>query len=403
MQNPVPYKGTKPFIFVSYAHRDGETVRQIISKMQQDGFRVWFDQGIDPGTEWDQYIAEKVEASGYMIAFVSANYIASNNCKDELNYARDLEKDRLIVYLEDVALPKGMAMRMNRLQSVFRHKYTSEEDFYNTLYSANNLDRFRDAPPEKRPAAAAQQNMYTPISAVGAAPEKKPAQQPRQIQTKPFGANYTANNLKQPPANTAAANGKQKNRSKWHNIYLIPILAAVIFVIIIVSAIGSATPNSSINNSTSKQSFSDYTKITVNEKDISFPLHISQANELLWITDASSDFSKSIYIAGFSRQYSAWNKYNTGNGGSLFLNRNYADGQQTESYSGIAAFESGETICGFAPGMEISAVTKQLGDGHETGTASDGKQYICYTNSLYRLVFVYNADETIFMIMCEQA
>ena len=155
MQNPVPYKGTDPYIFVSYSHRDGEAVQKIIARMQRDGYRIWFDLGIDPGTEWDQYIAQKVVDCGYMIAFVSNNYIASGNCKDELNFARDLEKDRLIVYLEDVTLPVGMAMRMNRLQSVFRYKYNTEEPFYHALYSANNLDRFRDAPPEKKPSPAA--------------------------------------------------------------------------------------------------------------------------------------------------------------------------------------------------------------------------------------------------------
>ena len=66
MQSPVPYKGTDPYIFVSYSHRDGEAVQKIIARMQRDGYRIWFDLGIDPGTEWDQYIAQKVVDCGYM-------------------------------------------------------------------------------------------------------------------------------------------------------------------------------------------------------------------------------------------------------------------------------------------------------------------------------------------------
>ena len=216
MQSPVPYKGTDPYIFVSYSHRDGEAVQKIIARMQRDGYRIWFDLGIDPGTEWDQYIAQKVVDCGYMIAFVSNNYIASSNCKDELNFARDLEKDRLIVYLEDVTLPVGMAMRMNRLQSVFRYKYNAEEPFYHTLYSANNLDRFRDAPPEKKPspAAAAPEPPVKKAEPVNAPALQKtpPAQSPAEAAPAPEKKQSIS---QQPPAAppiapSAAAQKKQE-------------------------------------------------------------------------------------------------------------------------------------------------------------------------------------------------
>lgn len=146
MTQITPYKGEKPFIFISYAHRDAEVVTRILSRMYNDQYRVWFDQGIDPGTEWDENIAAHIEQCGYFIAFVSRNYLSSDNCKDELNFARDLSKKRLIVYLEDVELPSGMAMRMNRLQSIFYHRYKVEDDFYKTLYSADGISDFLDAP-----------------------------------------------------------------------------------------------------------------------------------------------------------------------------------------------------------------------------------------------------------------
>lgn len=68
-------------------------------------YRIWYGEGIDPGTEWDENIAEHVENCGYFIALLSKAYMESSNCKDELNYARELEKPRLLVYLEDVQLP----------------------------------------------------------------------------------------------------------------------------------------------------------------------------------------------------------------------------------------------------------------------------------------------------------
>jgi hypothetical protein len=136
------YNGYMPYIFVSYAHKDGDSVYPIIERMQIDGYRVWFDEGIDPGTEWDDTIAENIDNCGYLIAFVSKNYLASENCKDELKYARDLSKKIVLVYLEDVQLTSGMAMRMNRLQSIFKYKYIDENEFYNKLYSSDEIGTF---------------------------------------------------------------------------------------------------------------------------------------------------------------------------------------------------------------------------------------------------------------------
>ena len=117
-----PYKGDQPYIFISYAHKDRNSVIPVIRSMTEDGYRIWYDEGIDPGTEWDENIASHVKNCRMFIAMMSDNYLASTNCRDELNYARDLEKDRVLVYLSDVQLEGGMRMRLSRLQNI--HKYT---------------------------------------------------------------------------------------------------------------------------------------------------------------------------------------------------------------------------------------------------------------------------------------
>lgn len=133
---------SKPFIFISYSHKDTDRVLPIIDRLSNAGFNVWYDEGIDPGTEWDETIAEHVVNSSYFIAFVSNNYIESKNCKDELNYSRDLDKEQFLVYLENVELPKGMAMRMNRIQALWWNKYEgNEEEAYKKLFSAKGIEK----------------------------------------------------------------------------------------------------------------------------------------------------------------------------------------------------------------------------------------------------------------------
>lgn len=136
-----PYEGKEPYIFISYSHKDMSKVFRIIRRLQDEGYRVWYDEGIDPATEWDENIAQHIADCGYLIAFISNNYVASNNCKDEVNFARDLDKDRLLVYIEATSLPLGMSMRLRRLQAIHEYKYEDREDFYSKLLSASGIDK----------------------------------------------------------------------------------------------------------------------------------------------------------------------------------------------------------------------------------------------------------------------
>ena len=64
-----PYKGNDNYIFISYAHKDIEEVLSFIERLQAEGFNVWFDEGIDPGTEWDDNIASHIEGCSFFVAF----------------------------------------------------------------------------------------------------------------------------------------------------------------------------------------------------------------------------------------------------------------------------------------------------------------------------------------------
>ena len=128
------------FIFVSYAHKDNRQVIPVIQHLQKDGYAVWYDEGIDPGTEWDEYIAGKVNDSSFFVAMISEAYLASSNCRDELNFARELDKKRVLVYLQKLELPLGMKMRLGRLQAIHRYAYEKDEEFYRKLYSTQGID-----------------------------------------------------------------------------------------------------------------------------------------------------------------------------------------------------------------------------------------------------------------------
>ena len=134
-----PYEGKEPYIFISYSHKDIEEMTVIVNYLFENGYRVWFDEGIDPGTEWDDNIANHIDGCFYFISLISNNSINSKNCLDELSYARDLEKNRLVVYLEDVELPSGLKMRINRLQNIHKYQYKNQNTFFKKLLKTENI------------------------------------------------------------------------------------------------------------------------------------------------------------------------------------------------------------------------------------------------------------------------
>ena len=150
-RNLAPYSGDQPYVFLSYSHRNAEAAAEVIRQMKQDGFRIWYDEGIIPGTEWDETIAQSIANCSFFVALMSEDYLNSTNCRDELNYARDKNKPRLLVYLEEVQLPAGMEMRMGRNLAIHQYRYEDTAAFYEKLYDAEGIAICLDTP---QPAAA---------------------------------------------------------------------------------------------------------------------------------------------------------------------------------------------------------------------------------------------------------
>ncbi len=86
------YEGKKEYIFVSYAHKDSEIVLPIIEQLYEKKYRVWYDEGIAPGSEWPQNIADHLNAAAAVIIFVSQNSLDSPNCQNEVSRAAASDK-----------------------------------------------------------------------------------------------------------------------------------------------------------------------------------------------------------------------------------------------------------------------------------------------------------------------
>ncbi|MBQ9010581.1 MAG: TIR domain-containing protein [Clostridia bacterium] len=138
-----PYEGKEGYLFISYSHKDMDRVMPIVSRIHELGYNVWYDEGIDPGTEWADTIALHIEECSIFIAFLTESFIKSKNCLDELDYARDKGVKQILIYLEELELTRGLAMRTNRIQAFYKFRYPDEESFYARFNETDELKKLR--------------------------------------------------------------------------------------------------------------------------------------------------------------------------------------------------------------------------------------------------------------------
>ena len=138
------YEGDEKYIFVSYAHKDTHIVLPIIEELQKNGFRVWYDGGIEAGTEWPEYIADHLERCAVALLFISDNALASKNCRREINFAISEECEMLAIYLSDVKLSSGMKMQLGTIQAMFRNRFIDDASFTAAILNARIIAQCKE-------------------------------------------------------------------------------------------------------------------------------------------------------------------------------------------------------------------------------------------------------------------
>lgn len=142
-----PYEGSEPYIFISYAHADAPAVMEIVCNLHERGYRIWYDEGIEVGSEWTECIASHLYDAHLVLAFLTPAYLASDNCRKEMHYALTKKKKTINIFLEETQLSPGMEMQIGNIFALMKYTFPSEEYFYDKLYTAPLLrsEAFSDA------------------------------------------------------------------------------------------------------------------------------------------------------------------------------------------------------------------------------------------------------------------
>lgn len=133
------YEGDLPYIFISYAHKDSGMVLPAIRALQDEGYPVWYDAGIQAGTEWPAYIARHILKSTLFIAFLTQSAIESQHCRSEITYAFGKNKPMLTVKLDESELPEGLEMQLGLSQMFNAYRYRSGDAYIAALTKAPRI------------------------------------------------------------------------------------------------------------------------------------------------------------------------------------------------------------------------------------------------------------------------
>ncbi|CAF1138958.1 unnamed protein product [Didymodactylos carnosus] len=113
---PTTYStNASPSIFISYSHGDKVFCKNLIDTLQQSSKKThfWVDflninsAVVHSDDLWEQ-IAEAIEKADAIILIISKNYYDSKSCRQELSYAKDMQKKRIIpIYMQKEYKPTG--------------------------------------------------------------------------------------------------------------------------------------------------------------------------------------------------------------------------------------------------------------------------------------------------------
>jgi hypothetical protein len=121
------YRGTKPYIFTSYSHRDMREVFAVIKKLADGRYRIWYDEGVEPGNEWPEEVGRALLGSNLFVVFMSPAAIDSRNVRNEINLASSENKNILVVFLQPADLSEGMKLQIGTVQYMNKYEMTEKE------------------------------------------------------------------------------------------------------------------------------------------------------------------------------------------------------------------------------------------------------------------------------------
>jgi TIR domain len=112
-------------IFFSYSSKDRDRVRAVHAALAAQGFEIFWDQSVPPGTDWDTWIRQHLNEAKCAIVFWSNNSVGSGNVRHEATIAN--QQGKLVPVLLDPLAADQFPMGLYSVQGANLTAWAGDE------------------------------------------------------------------------------------------------------------------------------------------------------------------------------------------------------------------------------------------------------------------------------------
>lgn len=124
----------RPYLFISYSHKDRTTVYPILYYLREEGLQFWFDDNLEQGDDYPEMLQSAIDESAGVLVFLSPSVNTSTWCPLEIKYALKHKKGKVVLsYLDDVELKHGLGLTLEFMHSLFLNKDNTLSDLLHEL------------------------------------------------------------------------------------------------------------------------------------------------------------------------------------------------------------------------------------------------------------------------------
>ena len=129
------YKGKSDFLALCYAQQNRDAAERIVERLNQERYRVWTnDRGLNPKKKAD---ATRLAESRAAVILVSKDWISDEKYTNQLRGASLLQKQTVLLFLDDTDLCKHENVKnlLSRSVRMFNFKPDEPEEGFSELFS----------------------------------------------------------------------------------------------------------------------------------------------------------------------------------------------------------------------------------------------------------------------------
>ena len=130
-------------VFISYSRKDGEFVRRLYDALRAHDRSAWVDwEGIPPSAKWMEELRGAIGAAQAFVFVISPDAVASDVCREELDYAASLNKRIIPIVVREPGSADGVPEPATVRNWIF---FRETDDFDGSLAA---LEETLDTEPE---------------------------------------------------------------------------------------------------------------------------------------------------------------------------------------------------------------------------------------------------------------